>query len=88
MRRVSGESMSPALRAGDIIIAYATRRRLRLGDIVIVQHNGLEKIKRLQGMKNAQVFLIGDNPAHSTDSRSFGWLDQEAVIGKVIWPRR
>ena len=34
-----------------------------------------------------KVFLVGDNPLASTDSRDFGWLPQEHIIGRVIWPQ-
>jgi len=88
IRRIVGESMSPTLRPGDIVLLWRTRSRYTAGDIVMIRHNGVEKIKRLQDMQNAQVYLLGDNPAHSTDSRSFGWLSQQLLMGKVIWPRR
>jgi phage repressor protein C with HTH and peptisase S24 domain len=87
VRRVVGESMMPTLRPGALVIAIPAHR-LRPKDIVIVTHNGLEKIKRIERIENAQVFVVGDNPAHSTDSRMFGWLDQVAVTARVIWPRR
>ncbi|MEX2007884.1 MAG: signal peptidase I [Candidatus Spechtbacterales bacterium] len=29
-------------------------------------------------------FVLGDNPAHSTDSRHFGYVPRSAIIGKVI----
>lgn len=33
------------------------------------------------------VYVVGDNAQASTDSRSFGWLQPDEVIAKVIWPR-
>src|SRR6266702_6893505 len=87
VRRVVGESMSPALRPGDVIWATGIFRSLRLGEIVVVRHDGLEKIKRIADVHNNRVFLVGDNPAQSTDSRSFGWLDAQVVIAKVVWTR-
>lgn len=90
IRRIVGESMSPTFRPGDIVIVWRAWPRYMVGDIVMVRHNGREKIKRLHDhdKQHAQVYLLGDNPAHSTDSRSFGWLDQQTLMGKVIWPRR
>ena len=87
VRRVTGLSMAPALRPGAIVVVHGLWRRLRPGDIVMVRHGGLEKIKRVRHIQNAQVYLVGDNPAHSTDSRAFGWLDTRLVVGKVAWPR-
>lgn len=87
LRQVTGESMLPALRPDAIILAHGLWRRLKPGDVVVLRHGGLDKIKRIQAIQNAQVYLVGDNPAQSTDSRTLGWLDARLVIGKVVWPR-
>lgn len=80
--------MLPTLQSGRIVIGAQNLGRLRVGDVVIVSHGGLEKIKRITVMRTEHVFLCGDNPEHSTDSRSFGWLHVSVIRAKVIWPRR
>jgi len=87
LRKVHGKSMLPALRPGQIIVASLWRRRINTGDIVLFRHRGLEKIKRVQAIKQGMVYLLGDNGEHSTDSRQFGWLPIDAVKAKVIKPR-
>ncbi|HEX7963882.1 MAG TPA: nickel-type superoxide dismutase maturation protease [Candidatus Saccharimonadales bacterium] len=86
LRRVVGDSMTPVLRPDQLIIAWRTRR-VRPGDVVIALHDGKEKVKRLHSVSDGQVFLLGDNPNASTDSRHFGWLPQRAVFAKVLWPK-
>lgn len=87
LRQVSGASMLPAFAPGRIVIAVRFRR-LRPGQVVIISHNGSEKIKRIREIRFGRVFVLGDNPAESTDSRSFGALPVAAVQARVIWPRR
>lgn len=87
IRRVAGDSMLPLLRPGRIVIGRSWFKTLGAGDVVIVQHDGLEKIKRIQRIRDGQLFLVGDNQAQSRDSRSFGWLPISVVRAKVVWPR-
>jgi len=78
--------MTPTLRPGQVILAVAHRRPKR-GDVVVVRHNGLDKVKRVQSHQGGKVFLTGDNPLESTDSRNFGWLPVTAVLAIVVLPR-
>lgn len=87
LRRVMGDSMSPTLKPGSIVVGVRPRE-VRAGDIVIFHHNKLDKIKRVKEVRLSEVFLTGDNSSHSTDSRDFGWLDISLVIARVAWPRR
>lgn len=87
IRRVHGDSMLPTLKPGHIVIGSSYYSLLRLGDVVIVRHGGLEKVKRIHLISKDHLFLVGDNEDHSTDSRSFGWLHVSVVAAKVLWPR-
>ncbi|HEX8762172.1 MAG TPA: S26 family signal peptidase [Candidatus Saccharimonadales bacterium] len=87
LRQVSGDSMLPALRPGFPVIATGHYKTLVVGDVVIIHHGGLEKIKRIVDIRKDRLFVRGDNQAHSTDSRSFGWLHASVVVAKVLWPR-
>jgi len=78
--------MAPSLRAGQLVIGRQTRE-LQPGDVVIVSHNGLEKIKRIEKRQGDLIYLLGDNASASTDSRSFGWVQAKTIIAKVVWPK-
>jgi SOS-response transcriptional repressor LexA len=78
--------MAPSLRAGQLVVGRQTRD-LKPGDVVIVSHNGLEKIKRIEKQQGDLIYLLGDNAAASTDSRSFGWLPAKNIVAKIIWPK-
>ena len=74
--------MLPALRPGTVVFVVRPYR-LQRGDIVVVAHDGLEKIKRVADIQDGKVFVQGDNPSASTDSRHFGWLPTRLVIAKL-----
>ncbi len=88
LRRVEGDSMSPSLRHGQLILASSWPWHPKPGDIIVARHNQLEKIKRIQQVDPRRgVFVLGDNPLQSTDSRHFGWLLPDEIVARVIWPR-
>jgi type IV secretory pathway protease TraF len=82
-----GVSMTPSLKPGQLVIASGIYRSLHVGDVVIIAHDHIEKVKRVHKIQGQKVFIIGDNSRGSLDSRSFGWLSMSHIIAKVIWPR-
>ena len=78
--------MLPYLVPGRIVLA-SRFRRLKPGDVVILLHDGLEKIKRISSVGEDKVYVLGDNSGASTDSRQFGWVARGAIIARVFWPR-
>lgn len=89
--RVKGDSMEPRLRAGALVIAYPIdgKTNLRVGDVVVARRPDrpqLEIIKRIQAIgPTGALFLVGDNPAASTDSRAFGPVRRDDVVARVRW---
>lgn len=78
--------MAPSLQPGQLVVGRTTRE-LSPGDVVIVSHDGLEKIKRIERQQGDLLYLLGDNPAASTDSRNFGWVQAASIVAKVVWPK-
>lgn len=82
---VAGDSMVPALAAGDWILAVRTQRA-QAGDVVVLTHPGrpgLLVVKRVGRVGPAGFWVLGDNPTASTDSRDFGPVAR--IMGRVIW---
>ena len=78
--------MEPALKPGNLVIGFGNRVA-RLGRVVIIQHQGYEKIKRVTAIEESGLRLVGDNRAASTDSRDFGLVPLDTVVAIVRWPR-
>ena len=62
---------------------------LRVGEMVVARRPDrpqLEIIKRIQAVDgNGAIFLVGDNPSSSTDSREFGPVSREQIVARVLW---
>ena len=80
-----GDSMSPALEDGDLIIAIQTQpRTLRAGLIYVIEHSDLGRIiKRLGAPSGEGFMLIGDNPA-STPSAVIGPVEPARITRRAI----
>lgn len=83
LRRVEGDSMSPAFPPGKIVFAWR-KTTPKVGDVVIVRHHKLELIKRISKLTTEGVYLLGDNAERSTDSRHYGWLPLSSIMGVVV----
>ena len=84
---VSGLSMAPALQPGDRLLLRRARS-VRPGDVVAAsdpRQPARPVLKRVRDVSQEGVFLLGDNPEHSTDSRQFGPVPIKSVTGKAIY---
>lgn len=83
--KVSGDSMSPALQDGDLILAKTIKpRSLRPGFIYVVNHGDLGTIiKRLGPKSGERYMLIGDNP-NSTPSAVMGPVGPSRINRRAL----
>lgn len=88
--RVKGFSMMPLLQPGEEVLVDITaykKKPPQLGDLVVATHPYLPElhlIKRVaQVLEDGSCFLIGENISVSTDSRSFGLVALEKIVGRV-----
>lgn len=95
---VWGTSMEPALQHGNYLIVDRSPRfrTPQLEEIIIFKNplnpneNLVKRITRKK-IKNSQYlfWVLGDNRAHSIDSRNFGYVEENYIIGRVFlraWP--
>ena len=93
-KAVEGPSMVPALRPGDWLLAWRTRR-IRPGQVVLAWHPerpGFLLVKRAAWREAGGWWLASDNAAAGgVDSARFGPVPQERIVARVLvryWPVR
>ena len=89
--------MAPTLEPGDWLLADPDAYRdspPRVGDLVLVpdpRQPSRLLVKRVAEVADGALFVAGDSPDASTDSRTFGSIDPASVAGRPrfrYWPPR
>ena len=106
LMRVVGSSVVPTLCDGDVVLVRGLRNpQLKPGEIVVfrhpnpkIEHSVIKRIAPGQlmnadgGRSLVLLYVVGDNPTESQDSRHFGPVPFAAVSGRVVFrlprPRR
>ena len=86
--RIVGPSMEPALANGEWWVVRRTGS-VGPGDMVLMVHPkrpDFLMVKRISHWVPEGWWVLGDNPVASEDSRSFGAVAPEAVVGR-LWFR-
>lgn len=86
---VTGRSMLPTLKPGEevLVVPVSSASKISPSDIVVCFHpvqQNLRLIKRVsETFYDGSCYVVSDNIAEGTDSRSFGVVARSLVIGKV-----
>lgn len=83
--RVQGASMQPLLMDAEHVLVQLSKRA-EPGDVVLCRHpfqTNIRILKRVQDISDDGLFLVGDNPAESSDSTSFGRVPWTHLLGRV-----
>ncbi len=80
--------MEPVLSSGDTILVNRLSKG-KPGDIIVLKNpekNSKEKylVKQVAELKEKEIFVVGLNKEKSIDSRKFGWIQRNNIIGKMI----
>lgn len=83
---IVGDSMSPTLLDGDkVYFELKPLKKIRINDIVLVKHPYIKQRNLVKRIKNiysdGSVFIQGDNSFSSTDSKSFGTVNKNNILG-------
>ena len=87
--KITGDSLTPDYQNGDFVIISKIPFLFTPpspGDIIAFRQPGYgQMIKRIQQITpDGEVNVIGSHP-ESIDSREFGPVRKETILGKVIW---
>ena len=94
---VRGDSMSPNYNDGDWLLFRVLPAKSKanelVGKVILIQRRSslaedFLQVKRVTKVHNSnnetEIWVEGDNKGASTDSRSWGALDSDEVIGRLI----
>ncbi len=84
---VRDDSMLPTLGPGDMVLTNKWAP-VSSGNVVVAKLGHRLLLKRVSRVRSGEVFLLGDNPEHSQDSRQLGWVPRRDVLGTVFFVRR
>ena len=93
---IPSQSMRPTLIAGDVILADTwalNDRAVSIDDVIVVKRSAhsmllVKRLKKTRFINNQmELFIEGDNTTRSVDSRNFGWIPDDFVVGKAqfVW---
>ena len=88
--KVSGDSLTPEFQEGDFVLIAKIPfllSHLKANDVVVFQHPDYGvMIKMIDFILpgDDEIFVVGTHD-HSVDSRRFGPIKRDDLIGKVVW---
>ena len=74
--------MLPTFSPGDVLLGSALIRP-KVGHVAVMKVAPLS-IKRITRIENKQVWVEGDNTAHSIDSRSYGYINRKNIKAVIF----
>lgn len=82
--KVSGHSMEPSFHSGDLILVnhlVYKWRQPKKGEVILFKRDNQFILKKVVEKEVGQVLVEGEN---KLDSREFGWVKKEEIVGKVL----
>ncbi len=88
--KVRGHSLYPDVRDGDFVLAARVpfpSGKIRAGELIVFRQPGygtlIKRVRRV--LEDGRAYEVRGTQIESTDSRNFGPVPLDRVIGRVIW---
>lgn len=84
---VEGDSMSPFLRGGDVVLVHIADQAIRNGEVYALTIGDELRVKRLVQRADGSVEMHSDNPApqYAMELITADRMERLKVIGRVVW---
>lgn len=83
-----GDSMSPTIESGDLLLLDTRRGSARSEGIYVINLAGSLLVKRLRIKLTGSIDVMSDNPRYVSETISGAELDRLVVVGRVVWHGR
>lgn len=84
--RVVGDSMSPTIRDGSLVLVDTSQEHARADGIYVIMVDGHLMAKRLQpDLAGGGLYIRSDNPAYREQHLTADQAADFRVIGRVVW---
>ncbi|MEO8713385.1 MAG: helix-turn-helix transcriptional regulator [Acetobacteraceae bacterium] len=80
-----GESMSPTIADGDMLLIDSTDRRFREFGIYVLEYGGQRLVKRVQRKLDGSLVLISDNAVYEPERIADDRASAVKALGRVVW---
>ncbi len=81
--------MEPQIKNGNTVLIsgiFYLFRKPKVNDIIAFKNfDGKILIKRIRKEENGNFFIQGDNNKDSLDSRNFGMISKDKILGKIFY---
>lgn len=85
---VAGDSMSPTINDGDLILLDTRPEHVRAEGIYVINLAGALLVKRLRMRLSGVVDVVSDNERYGTETISGEQLASLQIVGRVVWQGR
>ena len=87
--KIIGHSMEPQIKTGETVLVSSIQYWFKIPKIhdIVAFKDSTNKIliKRIIKIQNGKYFVQGDNKNDSLDSRKFGYISKDKIIGEIIY---